>query len=152
MLAVLELVSFVVSGSLNSMHHVGWKRKTLAHYTILPSLNPQLLLWVNMLRSSRNTYILVMFSIKGQIYVCIYNYKCVYIYIHTYVYVYIYIIVFLDTQLLGDFSCVLLDLQPVMPGMALNILKITVPACDAAATCQFDATWRGKDRVWIGQL
>ena len=38
-----------------------------------------------------------------------------------------------------------------MPGMALNILKITLPACDTAATCQFDATWQGEHRVCLRQ-
>ena len=87
------------------------------HWPILRFYHPlpQLLVWVNMLRGSRNTYILVMLC--------------------TYVYNYIYI------------------LSPTsMPGMALNILKITLPACDTAATCQFDATWQGKHRVCLAKI
>lgn len=42
---------------------------------------------------------------------------------------------------------------PTVPGMALNILKITLPACDTAATCQFDDLYGNrKVRIKIGGI
>eukprot|EP00435_Cladocopium_sp_Y103_P009295 s1472_g2.t1 len=42
---------------------------------------------------------------------------------------------------------------PTVPGMALNILKITLPACDTAATCQFDDLYGNrKVRIRIGGI